>query len=124
MDKVIKKKSLAMVVLKSLLVSYIITGVSLLLLALLLFKFDLDRGKIAVGIILIYIISSFLGGFIIGKSMKSRKFIWGMAIGCSYFIVLMIVSFMVNKTIQSDWMNIATTFIMCIGGGMLGGMLS
>jgi putative membrane protein (TIGR04086 family) len=124
MDKVIKKKSMTMVVLKALLVSYIITGLLLLLLALLLFKMNLDRGKISAGIIIVYILSSFIGGFIIGKSMKNRKFAWGMAIGCTYFMVLMIISFLVNKTIQSDIMHIITTFVMCTGGGMLGGMVS
>ena len=124
MDKAGKKKSIAIAVLRSLFVSYIITGILLLLLALLLYKVDLDRGKVAAGIILIYILSSFIGGFIAGKSLKNRKFLWGMGIGCTYFVVLVIVSMLVNKSIQSDIMHIATTFVMCVGGGMLGGMLS
>jgi len=124
MDKAVNKKSMVMTILKSLLISYIVTGILLLALTLLLFKLDLNESKVSVGIIFIYILSSFIGGFIVGKSTKSRKFIWGIVIGAAYFIVLTLISLLINKTFQSDMGNFITTFVMCVGGGMIGGMLS
>lgn len=61
---------------KALLASYLLTGGLLLLLAGLLYRFRLDEGKVQIGIILIYILSCFAGGFLAGKMMKNRKFLW------------------------------------------------
>ena len=124
MDKVVKKKSIGMTILKSLLVSYIVTGFLLLLMALLLFKMNLSEGKVNIGILVIYILSSFLGGFIVGKSTKTRKFIWGIVLGAAYFIVLTVISLIMNKGLQNDMTHFVTTLIMCVGSGMLGGMIS
>jgi len=63
--------------LKALLVSYVVTGLLLLLIAGLLYRFQLDEGKVQIGIILTYILSCFAGGFLTGKMMKSRQFLWG-----------------------------------------------
>ena len=78
--------------LKSLLCAYIISGILLLLLAFLLYKLNLDEGKVAAGIIMIYVASTFLGGFIIGKLSGSRKFLWGLTCGILYFALLLLVS--------------------------------
>ena len=51
---------------KALLASYLLTGGLLLLLAGLLYRFRLDEGKVQIGIILIYILSCFAGGFLAG----------------------------------------------------------
>ena len=73
-------------IVKALLVSYLLTGGLLLLLAGLLYRFRLDEGKIQIGIILIYIFSCFAGGFLSGKMMKSRKFLWGVLLGLLLFL--------------------------------------
>ena len=66
--------------LKSLLASYIVTGLLLLGLTVLVYQFELDEQLVAGGIVAIYVISTFTGGYIIGKLTKIRKFIWGMII--------------------------------------------
>ena len=60
----------AKAVLKSLLCSYTLTGVLLLILAFLLFKMDLSEAAVSVGIIVIYILSCFLGVLLLGRKMK------------------------------------------------------
>ena len=110
--------------LKSLLCAYIVTGISLLLLTLLLYKLNLDEAKVTIGIILAYVISTFSGGFAAGKLSKSRKFLWGMGTGITYFIVLFAVSLILYRDLQDNGVNIVTTFLLCAGGGMLGGMVS
>jgi putative membrane protein, TIGR04086 family/integral membrane protein, TIGR04097 family len=124
MDKVVKNKSIGAKLIKSLLASYIVTGFLLLIVALLLFKMNLSEGKVNIGILVTYILSSFIGGFIIGKSTQTKKFIWGILLGTIYFLVLSMISFMVNKGFQGDVTGIVTTLVMCVGSGMLGGMLS
>ncbi|MCR1843203.1 TIGR04086 family membrane protein [Murimonas intestini] len=124
MENSIWKKSKVMVVLKSLMISYVVTGILLLILAALLFKLELDEGKVTIGIIAVYIISSFLGGWIAGKGVESRKFMWGLIVGCAYFVMLTIISLLANQSLQAEPWQLITTFLMCMGGGMLGGMLA
>lgn len=111
-------------VLKSLLASYIVTGLLLLGLTYLVYQFELSEQTVVVGIIIIYVISTFIGGFIIGKLTRLRKFIWGMIIGAIYFLLLFLISYGVYREFSTNGINILTTIILCIGGGMLGGMLS
>ena len=118
------QKSGVMRIFQALLVSYIITGILLLVLAVLLYKLNLDKGKVKAGITGIYVVSAVAGGFLIGKLQKVRKFIWGLMLGILYFLLLVLVSFGVYHTLQGDVMQIVTTLVLCAAGGMLGGMLS
>ena len=111
-------------VMKALLASYVVTGLFLLFLAGLLYKFRMDEGKIQIGIILTYILSCFVGGFLAGKMMKSRQFLWGVLLGVLYFLIMTLVSLAVNRELQSSTSGFVTAFLLCMGGGMLGGMLS
>lgn len=110
--------------LKSLLCAYIISGILLLLLAFLLYKLNLDEGKVAAGIIMIYVVSTFVGGFIVGKLSGVRKFLWGLTCGILYFGLLLLVSLAIYRSLQGNGANVLTTFLLCAGGGMLGGMVS
>ncbi|MCC8140199.1 MAG: TIGR04086 family membrane protein [Lachnospiraceae bacterium] len=111
-------------IIKALLAAYIVTALLLFLTAALLYRFQLDEGKVRVAIILTYILSSFAGGFLSGKMMGSRKFLWGALLGLLYFAILTLVSLAVNRELGSSGAGLATTFLLCMGGGMLGGMLS
>lgn len=112
------------VILRSLLCSYVITGVFLLLLAFLLFQFNLGEGPVAAGITLIYVISCLIGGFLAGKAIRKQKFLWGFLVGVFYFLLLVTVSFLVERKWDMSLLHTLTTFCMCLGGGTLGGMLS
>ena len=119
-----EKNGKVMWVLKSLLASYIVTGLLLLLLTFLLYQFDLDEQKVMAGIIVTYVVSTFIGGFIIGKLTRERKFVWGLIVGAVYFVLLFLISFGVYREINTNGTNVMTTILLCLGGGMLGGMLS
>lgn len=110
--------------LKTLLFSYILTGGFLLLLTLLLYKFALSEKIVSVCIIGIYIAASFFAGFVTGKKIGSRKFLWGLFAGILYFLVLVIVSLAVNHSLKDVATNFFTTLALCAGSGMLGGMVS
>ncbi|MDE7057772.1 MAG: TIGR04086 family membrane protein [Lachnospiraceae bacterium] len=111
-------------VMKALLAAYVVTGLLLLAIAGFLYRFQWDEGKVQIGIILTYILSCFIGGFLAGKMMKSRKFLWGVLLGLLYFLVMTLVSVAVNRELQSSSSGMITSFLLCMGGGMLGGMLS
>lgn len=121
-QKVIQKEGIFF--LKCLLFSYIITGLLLMLLALLLYKLKLTEQIVSIGIILIYVAAAFFTGFVTGKKRKEKKFLWGLFMGTAYFLILMGVSLVVNRGAGDISGNVATTFLICAGSGMLGGMVS
>ncbi len=110
--------------LKTLLFSYILTAGLLLILALLLFKLELSEGPVAVAIIAIYVVATFFAGFMTGKKLQNRKFLWGLLMGAAYFVVLVLISLAVKQSPDTLGDNFFTTMVLCAGGGMLGGMLS
>lgn len=124
MGKETGRNSKAVWMLKSLLTSYILTAVSLLILALLLYKLELNEQKVTMGIVIIYVLSTFAGGFILGKLVRERRFFWGLMLGMIYFALLLIVSIAVNHSLQMGGTNLVTTMLLCVGGGMIGGMIS
>lgn len=108
--------------LKSLLCAYVVTGIFLAALALLLYKAGLGEEMVNGGILLIYVISSFSGGFVMGKLTGNRKFLWGMLTGILYFVLLFVITLGMYRFVETDIVNLFTTFLLCAGGGMLGGM--
>lgn len=113
-----------MQMLKCLLASYIVTGLLLLGLTFLVYKFELNEQVVLGSVVAIYVVSTFVGGFIIGKLMPRRKFLWGMILGLTYFALLLLISYGVYREFNTNGLNVITTVLLCVGGGMLGGMLS
>ena len=103
---------------------YLVTGVLLLALATMLYKMQLSESAVSIGIVVIYVASGFLGGFLSGKVMKNRKFLWGMAMGCAYFLILVAGSVIFQKGFQMEVSRFVTTLVLCTGSGMIGGMAS
>lgn len=111
-------------ILKSLLCSYIVTGILLLLLALLLYKLNLNKKQVSIAVMAVYLLSTFVGGFVIGKLNQIRKFMWGMIVGFGYFVLLLLVSVGVYHSLKNGGANALSTLLLCVGGGLIGGMLA
>ena len=118
MEKMKHYQGAAMRLLKALLAAYIVTGGLLLLLALLLYKLRLSESVINLSITAIYLIACFLAGFLMGKMMKTRKYLWGAAGGLLYFTLL------AARQGSAEASSFITTLLLCTAGGTLGGMLS
>ncbi len=119
-----KGNSRPLTIISTLLIMYVITGLALLALALLLLKLQLNEDIVNIGILATYIVSCLLGGIIAGKRIRVRKFLWGVLMGGSYFLILLIGSLLLNRGISSDTTHIAATLVMCMAAGMIGGMIS
>ena len=109
---------------KCMLAAYILTAGLLLLLAFMLYRFRLSEKVVSICIIGIYIVVTFAIGLLAGKREGKRKFLWGLAMGVAYYVILVIVSMVVNRGLQDVAGNMVTVFILCAGSGMLGGMIS
>jgi len=111
-------------ILKSLTAAYLVTVVLLAGLAMLLYKLEIGEKLVSAGIVAVYVLSTLVGGLFIGKMAQTRRFIWGIGLGMVYFLLLLLITLGVYRTINSDITNMITTWILCTGGGMIGGMLS
>ncbi len=111
-------------ILQCLLFGYLITGILLLVLAAMLYKMHLSEQVVSVGIIVIYVASALVSGYIAGKKAGSKKYLWGLMQGGLYFAVLLLMTLLVNRSVSDFGSNLVTTLLLCTGSGMLGGMLS
>lgn len=120
MDK--EKGGKPLYLLKCLLIAYILTAGLLFLLALLVYKLHISEKMVSAIVIVIYIAVNFTAGFFTGKHMQTRKFLWGLLMGTAYFVVLAIVSLIVDHSLKSIAADFLTVLVLCAGSGMLGGM--
>lgn len=111
-------------IVRTLIITYIISGILLSALAFVLYKFRLPENQVNLGVNAIYILSCFIGGFLAGKAQKNRRFFWGLVTGLLYFLFLFLMSFLQDSGITENTVHIATVFTMCVLSGMAGGMLS
>ena len=119
-----RQSNIPVLLLKFLIAAYFITGIMLLLLAMLLYKFRVSDGFVTAGIVVTYIVSTFLTGFLAGKRMEHQKYLWGLCIGGLYFVVLAVVSLLVRQSFEQILGNFPFTLFICLASGMLGGMRS
>ena len=110
--------------LKALLFSYVVTGISLLLLSVLLYKFEWNEHLVSAAIVAVYVLSTVVGGIVIGKLVRTRRFFWGLLLGNLYFILLLVITILLYRSLSGKGLNMLTAWILCTGGGMTGGMIS
>jgi putative membrane protein (TIGR04086 family) len=123
MEKTFLQNTKIIFILKGLLFSYVVTALTVLLLSFLMLKLNLPSAVISGGINFIYILSAFTGGFYIGDRVEHKRFLWGLAMGVMYFVILMIVSLIIGRDTPYSFASIITVFIITSLSGMLGGML-
>ncbi len=117
-----KKKSFQWMV-ADLILMYLITGLGLVIMALMLDKCQLNGTFVDVGVIVVYVLSCWLGGFVAGKKMKNKKFLWGFLVGIVYFLILFAVSAVISGGLPEDMAHMLTSLAVCVAAGTLGGMM-
>lgn len=111
-------------VIKGVLGAYLLTSILLLIVTFLMYRFYPTGEILRIGIGIIYVLSSFIGGLLTGKKMGERRFLWGILTGFLYFLVIFLVSAALGKDIFGETGKIISVLMMCVLGGMLGGMVS
>ena len=103
---------------------YLLSGLLLLLLSAITYYGNFSGKVTEIGILIIYVLVCFLGGFLMGKRKKSKRFLWGMGTGAGYFLVILLVSLAMNGFVMKDGLGVLLVFSICTGTGTIGGMLS
>lgn len=115
-------KKVAINLLKVIIYSYVLTGLLLLIFALIMYKADLKDQQIRLGILIITILCVFVAGFLSSKAIREKRLIYGCITGIAYFLILLIVSLCMHNSTELT-KNTVTMFFICLGSGALGGML-
>jgi putative membrane protein (TIGR04086 family) len=108
---------------KGILGAYLLTGIILSLLALWMYRLNPSGDYLRVGIVFAYLFSSFVGGFLTGRRIEKKRFLWGLVAGLFYFGILFVVSIALGRDVFGRPATALTVFFMCTLGGMLGGMI-
>ena len=123
-----EKKSPAMALGMALALMYVGSGVLLLALSALLYNFELSEATVKIGVVAIYILSGFVGGFLMGRQMQDKKYLWGIVVGVIYFALLFVLSLLMKvgagEELTMEFVRILTTLLLCAVSGMAGGMIS
>lgn len=112
------------ILLRSLLFSYLLSAILLLIVSYALYRFRLKESQIRAAVTVIYILSCILGGFLSGRTIRRQRFLCGLFTGLAYFLVLLAVSFLLGKGIHTELPKLFSIAGMCLGGGILGGIFS
>jgi putative membrane protein (TIGR04086 family) len=109
---------------RSLIMSYLLTGVLLLGFAWMMYKCDFSDRQVRLGVNTIYMLSCFLGGLLCAKSCGSRRLLWGIVMGLLYFIVLFGASLLFARQLQQGMGHFFLVLVLCSLGGILGAVVS
>lgn len=112
------------VILRSLLFSYILSGILLVAISFALYKLRWKESQVRMAVNLVYILSCMAGGFLMGKGFRQKRFFFGLLAGLLYFSVLFLVSLLLQRGLSSTAIQLATTMGICVVSGILGGILS
>lgn len=110
--------------LRSLIISYVLSGILLLALSFALYKLKIKEAQINTAVYIVYLLACLAGGLLAGKAMRQRRFFWGLLSGLLYFVVLLAVSWILKQDLPLDTSRMLTVMACCAAGGTIGGMIS
>lgn len=100
-----------------------VTALLMLVFTLVMYLTNMGSSGIRIGVYVIYIAAGLVSGWMAGRSIGSRKFLWGLAAGLLYYLTVCVLSALSGGMSESGFTIQVTTMLMCLGSGMLGGML-
>lgn len=109
---------------KTIVFMFISTMLLMFFVSFIFYKMHISDKNIGIGVILIYFVSTFIGGFIFGKIKEKNKFLYGMMVGAIYFLTLFVISAIFAENFSGASVQTIYAALSCILGGMIGGMLS
>lgn len=115
------KKNVVNVV-KGVVSAYILSAVFLVVLAFLMFQWDVSENVVRGGIIFTYVFSCFISGMIVSRQHEGRRYLWGILMGAMYYLILFITSMIFSRGAFSEISGILPALFLCVFGGMFGGM--
>lgn len=108
----------------SVVLSYILTMLILLIIAFLMLKAGLGGTVVSVALVISWILPLFAGGFFMGRHVEHKRYLWGLTVGILYFIIYLLLSVIIKtepSPVLSDYIKRG---ILILLSATFGGMLS
>lgn len=109
-------------ILKLLIIGFVITAIMLCGVAFCVYRFGWGEQYISIGIVVVYTVSTLVGGFLWAYKEKKRRLVCGVAYGGMYFLVLLIVSLAVGAG-NVNMQGMFLCLVACVVSGGIGGIL-
>ncbi|MBR5596668.1 MAG: TIGR04086 family membrane protein [Lachnospiraceae bacterium] len=109
-------------VIASLFMGYLVTLTGIFLVAILLLLLPISEDIVDISVLLIYVVSCVICGYCIGKERK-HKFMWGMLGGCLYEVLLLVLSVILNASLEKGGEEVICLVSLCMASGGLGGIV-
>ena len=101
------------------LISVMISAVGMVLASLIFYAVGEGQNRISVSVYVVVVLAVLIGGHRIGY----RRFLWGLALGAIYYVTLCLISVVSGCMAAAGWQFCLPFVLLCLGSGMLGGML-
>ena len=102
-------------------IAFVVSAVLILLLTLLVYFGDFDDSTVSVFVLVLSIISVFVGAFVLARNIQGGGLVNGLVLGLIYCLVLMGASLFYGR-VSFDFSNI-TRIAVILASAMLGGVL-
>ncbi len=105
------------------LISAVVSVIGIVLAALIFLAVGEGQSRVSISGYVITVLSVLTGGIYAGHRMECRRFLWGMISGAVYYVILCLISVAFGGIAASEWQFCLPFVLLCLGSGMLGGML-
>lgn len=109
---------------KTLLISCLMSVILFFLCAFILYQMKGTTETASKMVLGIYLISCLAGGFLNGKRVGKQRLVCGLVTGVLYFLVLFLVSWTFRSSDTGVMSGLLAPVIVCLGGGIVGSILS
>ncbi|MFR5028828.1 MAG: TIGR04086 family membrane protein, partial [Coprococcus sp.] len=99
-------------VVKGLILSYLLTIIMLFITAVVVYKVGISDKVLGILVVVIYIVATFAGGFVTGRKVREKRFLWGMVYGLTYISVALTVSVLFTGSGDREGIAVITKCIM------------
>lgn len=105
------------------LISVMISAVGMVLASLIFYAVGEGQNRICVSVYVVVVLAVLIGGIYAGHRIGYRRFLWGLALGAIYYVSLCLISVASGCMTAAGWQFCLPFVLLCLGSGMLGGML-
>ena len=105
------------------LISVMVSAVGMVLASLIFYAVGEGRNRVHVSVYVVVVLAVLIGGIYAGYRIGYRRFLWGLALGALYYVTLCLISAVSGGMTDTGWQFCLPFVLLCLGSGMLGGML-
>lgn len=106
------------------LISVMISAVGMVLASLIFYAVGEGQNRISVSVYVVVVLAVLIGGIYAGHRIGYRRFLWGLAHWELYIMfTLCLISVVSGCMAAAGWQFCLPFVLLCLGSGMLGGML-